>query len=145
MKHGEEKNQWLRKQQHAGWYERLGTSSFSACSVEEREWQRGVPQIDHPLEGKWLCKTLIFKQLIMMGSARSNLNMNTKQRLLKFLFYLMYLFQQLSLHLLQMFRFKFNCFRRGINNTLMTLPQAFSLSSPLPQWPQGDYSPSNPS
>ncbi|KAK7366620.1 hypothetical protein VNO80_08615 [Phaseolus coccineus] len=72
----------------------------------------------------------------MMGFVRSNLNMNTKQRLLRFLFYLMSLFPQL-LHLLQMFRFKFNSFRKGINNTIITLPQAFSLSSPLPQWPQG--------
>ncbi|KAG4403944.1 hypothetical protein GLYMA_01G229132v4 [Glycine max] len=70
--------------------------------------------------------------MMMMGLARSNMNM--KQRLLRLCYYCLSLIPQL-LRLLQRLLFKCNLFpwnRKGI-----TLPQTFSLPSPIPQWPQG--------
>ncbi|KAG5070314.1 hypothetical protein JHK85_002691 [Glycine max] len=60
--------------------------------------------------------------------------MNMKQRLLRLCYYCLSLIPQL-LRLLQRLLFKCNLFpwnRKGI-----TLPQTFSLPSPIPQWPQG--------
>ncbi|TKY71102.1 Vacuolar protein sorting-associated protein 62 [Spatholobus suberectus] len=72
---------------------------------------------------------------MMKVYVRSNLNM--KQRLLRLFYYCVSLSPQL-LRLLQMLRCRCNCFPwKGNNNTLITLPQTFSLPAPLPQWPQG--------
>ncbi|KAG4972817.1 hypothetical protein JHK87_029638 [Glycine soja] len=72
--------------------------------------------------------------MMMMGLARSNLNM--KQRLLRLCYYWVSLIPQL-LRLLQMLCFKFNHFPWNRKGNTITLPQTFSLPSPLPQWPQG--------
>lgn len=75
--------------------------------------------------------------IMMRDFARSNLNMNLKQRLLRILYYFVSLTPQV-LRLLQMLRCKCYCFPSKANkDTLITLPPSFSLPSPLPQWPQG--------
>lgn len=72
---------------------------------------------------------------MMMGNARSTSisNLKMKQRFLRVLYYCVSLSPQLW-RLLQMLRFRCNCFPwKGNNN--VTLPQTFSLPSPIPQWP----------